>query len=150
MDTKGFIAEHSKAKLELYSRYLRAYLAVLLTTRKFDGIVVHDIFAGPGVSANAEKVVAFDLATLAMTIEGRTHLPGFIVHDSPREADLGRSIYHRLFGFARRLEAFGTGPLFQYIVTTTTEPPEEFRSAPWLRLTIKGAPAEERLLGVDL
>ena len=43
------------------------------------------------------KVVAFDLATLAMTIEGRTRLSGFLLHDSPREADLGRSIYHRLF-----------------------------------------------------
>jgi hypothetical protein len=41
-------------------------------------------------------------------------------------------------------------PLFQYVVTTTTEPPEQFRAAPWLRLTIKGAPAEERLFGVDL
>lgn len=96
------------------------------------------------------KVVAFDLAALAMTIEGRTRLSGFLVHDSPREADLGRSIYNRLFGLASRLEAFGPRPLFQYIVTTTTEPPEEFRSAPWLCLLIKGAPAEERLLGVDL
>ena len=96
------------------------------------------------------KVVAFDLATLAMTIEGRTRLSGFLMHDSPREADLGRSIYHRLFGFARRLESFGPAPLFQYIVTTTTEPPEEFKSAPWLCLTISGAPAQERLLGVDL
>lgn len=96
------------------------------------------------------KVVAFDLATLAMTIEGHTRLPGLLVHDSPREADLGRSIYDRLFGFARKLEGFGTAPLFQYIVTTTTEPPDEFHADPWLRLTVRGAPAEERLLKVDL
>jgi hypothetical protein len=96
------------------------------------------------------KVVAFDLAALAMTIEGRTRLAGFLVHDSPREADLGRSIYNRLFGFARRLEAFGSAPLFQYIVTTTTEPPDEFKSPPWLALKIRGAPAQERLLAVDL
>jgi hypothetical protein len=96
------------------------------------------------------KVVAFDLAALAMTIEGRTRLAGVFVHDSPREADLGRSIYDRLFGFARRLEGFGPNPLFQYIVTTTSEPPVEFRSEPWLRLTLRGAPAEERLFGVDL
>jgi uncharacterized protein YoxC len=96
------------------------------------------------------KVVAFDLAALVMTIEGRSRLVGFLVHDSPREADLGRSIYDRLFGFARRLEGFGPAPLFQYIVTTTSEPPVECRSEPWLRLTLRGAPAEERLLGVDL
>jgi len=35
------------------------------------------------------KVVAFDLSSLIMTIEGRTNLSGFMVHDSPREADLG-------------------------------------------------------------
>ena len=35
------------------------------------------------------KVIAFDLATMCMSIEGRTHLPAFLIHDSPREADLG-------------------------------------------------------------
>jgi len=96
------------------------------------------------------KVVAFDLASLAMSIEGLTHLPAFLLHDSPREADLGLSIYHRLFEFARNLQRFGPAPLFQYIVTTTTEPPKEFLDEEWRRLTIRGAPASERLLMVDL
>jgi hypothetical protein len=96
------------------------------------------------------KVVAFDFAALLMSIEGRTRLPSFLVHDSPREADLGLSIYSRLFDFARKLENYGPAPLFQYIVTTTTEPPLEFRHDPWLRLTVHGGPAAERLLGVDL
>jgi hypothetical protein len=90
------------------------------------------------------------LAALAMTIEGRTRLPGFLVHDSPREADLGESIYNRVFEFARKLEGYGPGPLFQYIITTTTEPPEELRGSQWTRLILRGAPAEERLLKVDL
>ena len=96
------------------------------------------------------KVVSFDIAALVMSIEGRTRLPGFLVHDSPREADLGLSIYRRLFDLGHRLESFGPTPLFQYIVTTTTEPPEEYCQEPWLRLTIHGGPAEERLLRVDL
>ena len=96
------------------------------------------------------KVVAFDFAALLMSIEGRTRLPSFLVHDSPREADLGLSIYSRLFDLARRLESFGPAPLFQYIVTTTTEPPLEFRGEPWLRLTVHGGPAAERLLRADL
>jgi len=96
------------------------------------------------------KVVAFDLAVLAMSMEGRTHTPGFLLHDSPREADLGLSLYHRLFEFARDLERSGPGPLFQYIVTTTTEPPKDFVNDEWLRLTIRGAPAAQRLLLVDL
>jgi hypothetical protein len=116
------------------------------------GLALKVQLAGERSTAAIEslKVVAFDLAVLAMTIEGRTRLSGFLVHDSPREADLGASIYHRLFGFVARLEAFGPSPLFQYIVTTTTEPPEDFRAAPWLALTIKGAPAQERLLKADL
>lgn len=96
------------------------------------------------------KVVVFDLAVLALTMEGHTRLPGFLLHDSPREADLGRSIYDRLFEFAKKLEGFGPSPLFQYIITTTTEPPGEFHADPWLRLEVHGAPAEERLLKVNL
>ena len=96
------------------------------------------------------KVLAFDLAALCRSMEGATRIPAFLLHDSPREADLGRSIYHRLFDLAHTLEDFGPAPLFQYIVTTTTAPPEELQADPWLRLKIHGAPATERLLGVDL
>lgn len=96
------------------------------------------------------KVLAFDLAALCMSIEDSTHVPAFLVHDSPREADLGLSVYHRLFRLARALEEVGGQPLFQYIVTTTTHPPDELNSEPWLRLTLEGAPAERRLLRRDL
>jgi hypothetical protein len=96
------------------------------------------------------KVVAFDLAALAMSIEGKGHISSFLVHDSPREADLGASIYNRIFSFGHKLEVSTATPLFQYIITTTTDPPEQFRRDPSLRLTIRGAPAAERLLGVDL
>jgi hypothetical protein len=96
------------------------------------------------------KVVAFDLACLVMSIEGNTYLPCFLVHDSPREADLSRSIYERLFEFAAKLQDHGKAPLFQYILTTTTAPPDAFQSAPWVRLKIRGAPASERLLQTDL
>jgi len=96
------------------------------------------------------KILAFDLAALCRSMEGATRVPAFLVHDSPREADLGLPIYHRLFELARGLEGFGPAPLFQYIVTTTTKPSETFQAEPWLRLTIRGAPPEERLLRVDL
>jgi hypothetical protein len=96
------------------------------------------------------KVVAFDLAALVLTLEGYTCLPAFLLHDSPREADLGRSIYDRLFDFGKKLESFGPVPLFQYVITTTTEPPGEFHSEPWLRLMLRGTPASERLLKIDL
>ncbi len=95
------------------------------------------------------KVIAFDLAVMCMSIEGGTRLPAFLVHDSPREADLGLSVYHRLFALTKRLEAAGPA-LFQYIVTTTTQPPDEVQIIPWLRETLRGSPAQDRLLRKDL
>lgn len=96
------------------------------------------------------KVIAFDLAAMCMSIEGGTHLPAFLMHDSPREADLGLSVYHRLFRLVRSLEREEGQPLFQYIVTTTTRPPEEMSNSPWLRDKLGGAPAEARLLRRNL
>lgn len=96
------------------------------------------------------KVLAFDLATLCLSIEGATCLPPFLLHDSPREADLGLAAYHQLFRFARSLETFGPSPLFQYIVTTTTQPPKEIQHDECLRLTLGGAPADVRLLRINL
>ena len=119
-------------------------------------------FDGNGLKASVElggerstaaidslKVIAFDLAAMCMSIEGRTHLPAFLLHDSPREADLGLSVYHRLFHLARHLEETDARPLFQYIVTTTTSPPEDLQMEPWLAVTLGGA-AEARLMKRDL
>jgi hypothetical protein len=96
------------------------------------------------------KVLAFDLACLCLSIEGATRLPAFLVHDSPREADLGLSIYDELFRLTRELEEMTRTTAFQYIVTTTTRPPDDLRCDPWLRLTLKGAPGPERLMARDL
>ena len=69
------------------------------------------------------KVIAFDLAAMCMSIEGGAHQPAFLIHDSPREADLGLSIFHRLFHLVHGMEGIGERPQFQYILTTTTSPP---------------------------
>lgn len=95
-------------------------------------------------------VVLFDLAALTLAMEGKSQHPDFLLHDSPREADLGRSLYSEIFRFAQSLEDAGSAPLFQYIVTTTTEPPEKYRNSPWLRLQLQGAPEDERLFRVNL
>lgn len=96
------------------------------------------------------KIIALDLAALMMSIEGQALSPEFLIHDSPREADLGMSLYSRIFGLSRKLEEAGETPLFQYIITTTTQPPEGYDQKPWLRLTLHGSPADERLLRCDL
>lgn len=95
------------------------------------------------------KVIAFDLAVMCMSMQGTTRLPAFLLHDSPREADLGLSVYHRLFDVVNGLEGASTSA-FQYIVTTTTQPPPAFQQSPWLREVLRGAPPQERLLRCDL
>lgn len=96
------------------------------------------------------KILAFDLAAMCRSIEGETRVPALLIHDSPREADLGLSIYHELFRLVRDLEGTADQPPFQYIVTTTTEPPEAFKADPRLRLIIRGEPAADRLIKMDL
>ncbi|HOT83723.1 MAG TPA: hypothetical protein PLQ12_10535, partial [Candidatus Defluviicoccus seviourii] len=59
-------------------------------------------------------------------------------------------IYDELFRMMRELETLTETTAFQYIVTTTTRPPDELRCPPWLRLTLKGAPGSERLMARDL
>ncbi len=95
------------------------------------------------------NVIAFDLAAMCMSIEGRAHQPAFLIHDSPREADLGLSIFHRLFYVVGRLEEISEQPLFQYIITTTTKPPSKLAKDPWLA-DILGGETKERLLQRDL
>ncbi|MCK6530784.1 DUF2326 domain-containing protein [Myxococcota bacterium] len=97
------------------------------------------------------KLLAFDLAAVTESVEGRGFHPRFLLHDGPREADMDPDIYERLFLYVRRLEeCFKGEPSFQYIITTTTPPPANLRITPWLRLELHGAPATERLLGRDL
>lgn len=100
------------------------------------------------------KLLAFDLAAVVWSIEGEGVFPRFLVHDGPREADMARDVYERLFLFAHELErCFGEKePGFQYIITTTTAPPARFLEddAPWLRLRLSGLPANDRFLRQDL
>lgn len=117
-----------------------------------NGLELRILWGGDRSTAAIEslKVLAFDLAILCFSMEGRTKLPAFLVHDSPREADLGLSAYHRLFHLVRQLEDLNDPPPFQYIITTTTQPPEALRHEPWLRATLRGGPADERLLRRNL
>jgi predicted transcriptional regulator of viral defense system len=83
---------------------------------------------------------------------GNGHHPRFLIHDSPREADMADNIYAGLFEAAIALEqACESEPSFQYIVTTTAEPPLEINKAPWrLDPVLNALEAESRILGVDL
>ena len=102
---------------------------------------------------NLTKILAFDLAALAFSqFEGAGHHPRFLLHDSPREADLAAPIYQSLFLAAQALESACGGDVgFQYIVTTTEPPPEGVNQSPWLLDPVLDATeAGKRFLGVNL
>ena len=119
-----------------------------------NGLKVDAQFSGRGEVSTAAldslKIVAFDLAALHMAIEEKADLPAFLVHDSPREADLDGQLYERLFSLVRKWEQEAETPCFQYIVTTTSAPPPELRDDRHVRLTMSSTPAEKRLFGMDL
>lgn len=119
-----------------------------------NGLKVDAEFSGRGEVSTAAldslKIVAFDLAALHMAVEGKADLPAFLVHDSPREADLDGQLYARLFSLVHQWEEEAEAPCFQYIVTTTTAPPKELQGDNYVRLAMTSTPAEERLLRMDL
>ncbi len=98
------------------------------------------------------KILCFDLAALVSGVEGRGLHPRFLLHDSPREADMDAELYRRIFLLVGELETvFGQRSLnFQYIVTTTEPPPEEMRQAPWLiDPVLNAATGTGKFLGAD-
>jgi multidrug efflux pump subunit AcrA (membrane-fusion protein) len=111
----------------------------------------NDAVAASGEAmGTSATVLGFDMACLIASIFGIGHLPRLLIHDSPREADMEEPMYHALFRLVAELEARfeGREPSFQYIVTTTTQPPEELAREPYLRLRLDARRAEELLLGV--
>lgn len=109
---------------------------------------------GERVSAATEtiKILAFDIAAMLLSAEGFGNHPRFLIHDSPREADMQKDIYQRFFLYMRELEKKGRNciPNFQYIITTTEPPPEELQKKPWLVAKLDASKAEGRLLRVNL
>lgn len=75
------------------------------------------------VALNSLRLVLFDLAAMLCAVEGVSSAPAFLVHDSPREGDLDPWTYARLFETVFALGPDEDAAPFQYIVTTTTEPP---------------------------
>jgi hypothetical protein len=76
------------------------------------------------VALNSLRIVLFDLAALLCAVEGSSSAPAFLLHDSPREGDLDPWTYARLFETVLSLGPDEESAPFQYIVTTTTEPPK--------------------------
>ena len=99
------------------------------------------------------KILAFDLSILTASISGQGFHPRFLIHDSPREADMASSTYQRFFLWVKNLEELMSDENcnFQYIITTTEPPPAELQKYPWLiNPVLDSSKPENRLFGVDL
>lgn len=103
-----------------------------------DGFIPHVTRKGElsGAALDTIKTLAFDLAALVSSIEGRGEHPRFLIHDGPREGDMARVIYERFFIYAAELEKVFPScdeANFQYLITTTTPPPKNMRQGSrWL------------------
>ncbi|MCE8012702.1 hypothetical protein [Billgrantia desiderata] len=69
------------------------------------------------------EILAGDVACLIDSTQEKSFHPGFLLHDSPREAEMSEDILWALLGHV----AENGGDSLQYIVTTSTEPPESFK-----------------------
>ena len=78
------------------------------------------------------RLLVFDLAALLGSTREHSHHPGFLLHDSPREADLSVHIYRRLFTLISGTDGQPENESVQYIIATTEAPPEHLQKEPWL------------------
>lgn len=86
------------------------------------------------------SVLLGDFASLIFSTAEQTAFPGFLIHDCPREADMSEHIYHQLLNLLTEFEEYISKeqePPFQYIVTTTSKPPERLCKKPYLVLELK-------------
>jgi archaellum component FlaC len=99
-------------------------------------------------AVTALETFCFDLAAMAFSCRGRGFHPRFLLHDSPREADMGEAPYGRLFDLI--VQQSKDKPNFQHIVTTTSNPPDEYLKLPYLRLELDSSKPAGKLFGQDL
>ncbi|MGC3579952.1 chromosome partitioning protein ParA [Pseudomonas aeruginosa] len=77
------------------------------------------------------EILAGDIACLLDSSTAQSFHPGFLLHDSPREAEMSEAI---LWSLLAHVASSGSDS-FQYIVTTSTEPTEVFKTFERLRLS---------------
>jgi hypothetical protein len=101
--------------------------------RELDFHLIHGT-AMSGEAVETLSILLADVSALLFNcISKDANLPGFLLHDSPREADLGLRLYRAFISFIATLEAtFGgaDNSPFQYILTTTSPPPRELCEPP--------------------
>jgi hypothetical protein len=158
-ELSALLRQHDENRERLAAIFSGAVRSVL-SSDEYDGQVSLDnreltfrITRGPAMSGEAVETLAVLLADVACliynTVYDKVRLPGFLMHDSPREADLGIRIYRSFIRFAASLQEYFGGPdksPFQYLITTTTAPPEELQKNQVVRLRLNAASMDDLLL----
>lgn len=150
-DEKDKVAEGENLKTELTALLTKQNQRIQQFQRRFHGIVqkaINATFKGTvsvgkeelafrisrdrSLAGEAYETLAVLLADLAILTESSSDAvchPGLLIHDSPREADLNVRLYEKVLETAFALMTNEQGEtLYQYIVTTTTQPSEALRS----------------------
>ena len=157
------LANHDENRDLLNQIFSRAARLVLPSTN-YDGIVRFDdrelnfqVTHGGAMSGEAIETLAVLLADFACLIynllSDESHLPGFLLHDSPREADLSLRLYHSFLKFVADFEdSFPQQDAcpFQYILTTTTLPPPELSDKAHLVLQLDASRESDLLFRRNL
>ena len=108
-------------------------------------------YKGPRDSGayKALTCILFDYTALIARLHGIGNHPGFLLHDSPREAEMEPSLFLPVIDFMKKLD--GQIPeSFQYIVTTTDTLSKELLESDNIVLHLDGAEESGRLLCADL
>lgn len=154
----NLLEQHADNRDLLASIFSDSVKAVL-TSGTYDGRVSLDnrelefrITHGHAMSGEAVETLSVLLADVACliynSVSEKAHLPGFLLHDSPREADLGLRIYHGFIRLVGILQDHFRSPdkcPFQYILTTTTPPPAGFQTDQ-VKLRLNAAELDNLLL----
>lgn len=157
------IADHDESR-DLLSKIFSASAKSVLPSSAYDGVVKFQdrelnfqITKSGTMSGEAMETLAVLLGDISCLIfnslSKKSNLPGFMIHDSPREADLGLRLYHSFIRFVAELEKAFTenkGCPFQYILTTTTPPPENVLKSDAIRLQLDAAKQDGLLFRTDL
>lgn len=133
---------------ELVQRVLKANYSGRLDTsaETFLPQILHGN-VNDGAAIESLSFTLMDIAAALGLSMGIGWHPGFLLHDSPREADLSIGAYYSLLTELALITQENGGEEsapFQYIITTTTEPPKEL--CDYVRLSLAAYPAEEMLL----
>jgi len=157
------LAEHDATR-DLLCRIFSTSVKRVLPSSAYDGAVRFEerelnfqITKRGTLTGEAMETLAVLLGDLSClifnSVSAESRLPGIMIHDSPREADLGERLYHSFIRFAAELDREFSeqgGCPFQYVLTTTTPPPAAIADSDSVRLRLDASKEEGLLLKQDV